>query len=97
MEFAKDEPTRQQIRLLIVTQDLDRPVLAPPGVPAQRVKLLRDAFNATMSDPAFRADIDKLRLTLDWVSGEEVAKSIAGAYAASPDVVAAAKETMAGR
>ncbi len=34
MEFAKDEPTRQQIRLLIVTQDLDRPVLAPPGVPA---------------------------------------------------------------
>jgi tripartite-type tricarboxylate transporter receptor subunit TctC len=97
MEFARDEPTRQQIRLLIVTQDLDRPVLAPPGVPAQRVKLLRDAFSATMSDPAFRADIDKLRLTLDWVPGEEVAKSIAGAYAASPEVVAAAKETMAGK
>src|SRR5215813_353196 len=97
MEFAKDEPTRQQIRLLIVTQDLDRPVLAPPGVPAQRVKLLRDAFNATMNDPAFRADIDKLRLTLDWVPGEEVAKSIASAYAASPEVVAAAKETMAGK
>jgi tripartite-type tricarboxylate transporter receptor subunit TctC len=97
MEFAKDEPTRQQIRLLIVTQDLDRPVLAPPGVPAARVKLLRDAFNATMNDPAFRADIDKLRLTLDWVPGEEVAKSIAGAYAASPEVVAAAKETMAGK
>jgi tripartite-type tricarboxylate transporter receptor subunit TctC len=97
MEFAKDEPTRQQIRLLIVTQDLDRPVLAPPGVPAERVKLLRDAFNATMNDPAFRADIDKLRLTLDWVPGEEVAKSIAGAYAASPEVVAAAKETMAGK
>jgi tripartite-type tricarboxylate transporter receptor subunit TctC len=97
MEFAKDEPTRQQIRLLIVTQDLDRPVLAPPGVPAQRVKLLRDAFNATMNDPAFRADIDKLRLTLDWVPGEDVAKSIAGAYAASPEVVAAAKETMAGK
>jgi tripartite-type tricarboxylate transporter receptor subunit TctC len=97
MEFAKDEPTRQQIRLLIVTQDLDRPVLAPPGVPAGRVKLLRDAFNATMNDAAFRADIDKLRLTLDWVPGEEVARSIAGAYAASPEVVAAAKETMAGK
>ena len=59
MEFAKDEPTRQQIRLLIVSQDLDRPVLAPPGVPAERVKLLRDAFNATMADPAFLADIKK--------------------------------------
>jgi tripartite-type tricarboxylate transporter receptor subunit TctC len=97
MEFAKDEPTRQQIRLLIVTQDLDRPVLAPPGVPVGRVKVLRDAFNATMNDAAFRADIDKLRLTLDWVPGEEVARSIAGAYAASPEVVAAAKETMAGK
>jgi tripartite-type tricarboxylate transporter receptor subunit TctC len=97
LELAKDEPTRQQIRLLIVTQDLDRPVLAPPGVPAERVKLLRDAFNATMNNPAFRADIDKLRLTLDWVPGEEVAKSIASAYAASPEVVAAAKETMAGK
>ena len=97
MEFAKDEPTRQQIRLLIVTQDLDRPVLAPPGVPAERVRQLRDAFNATMADPAFRADIDKLRLTLDWVRGEQVAKTIAGAYAMPPEVVAAAKETMAGK
>lgn len=95
MEFAKDESTRQQIRLLIVTQDLDRPVLAPPGVPAERVKQLRDAFNATMVDPAFRADIDKLRLTLDWVQGVEVAKTIADAYGMPPDVVAAAKETMA--
>jgi tripartite-type tricarboxylate transporter receptor subunit TctC len=97
MEFARDEPTRQQIRLLIVTQDLDRPVLAPPGVPAERVRQLREAFNATMVDPAFRADIDKLRLTLDWVRGEEVAKTLAEAYAMPPDVVAAAKETMAGK
>src|SRR5262249_20657875 len=76
MEFAKDEATRQQVRLLIVTQDLDRPVLMPPGVPAERVKLMREAFNATMTDPAFRADIDKLRLTLDWVRGEDVAATL---------------------
>jgi len=97
MEFAKDEPIRQQLRLLIVTQDLDRPVLAPPGVPPDRVKVLREAFDATMADPAFRADIDKLRLTLDWVRGEEVTKTLANAYAMPPEVVAAAKETMAGK
>jgi len=97
MEFAKDEPARQQIRLLIVTQDLDRPVLAPPGVPAERVRLLRDAFNATMVDQAFLAEIERLRLTVDWVKGEDVARTIADAYAMPPDVVAAAKETMAGR
>jgi tripartite-type tricarboxylate transporter receptor subunit TctC len=97
MEFAKDEPTRQQIRLLIVSQDLDRPVLAPPGVPAARVKQLRDAFNATMVDKAFLADVKKQRLTLDWVKGEEVAKTLAAAYAMPPAVVAAAKQMMAGK
>ncbi|MEA2904753.1 MAG: hypothetical protein QOI12_2140 [Alphaproteobacteria bacterium] len=97
MELAKDEPTRQQLRLLIVTQDLDRPVLAPPGVPPDRVKELREAFNATMLDPAFRADIDRLRLTLDWVRGEDVANTLATAYAMPPEVVAAAKETMVGK
>lgn len=97
MEFAKDEPARQQVRLLIVSQDLDRPVLAPPGVPAERVKALREAFNATMADPAFLADIKRLRLTLDWVKGEDVAKTLAAAYAMPPAVVAAAKETMAGK
>ena len=97
MEFAKDETTRQQLRLLIITQDLDRPVLTPPGVPPERVKQLRDAFNATMIDPAFRADIDKLRLTLGWVRGEDVAKTLANAYAMSPEIVAAAKETMVGK
>jgi tripartite-type tricarboxylate transporter receptor subunit TctC len=96
-ELAKDEPTRQQIRLLIVSQDLDRPVLTPPGVPAERVRMLRDAFNATMTDPAFRADIDKQRLTLDWVRGEEVAATLAAAYAMPPDVVASAKSMMVGK
>ncbi len=97
MEFAKDEPTRQQVRLLIVSQDLDRPVLAPPGVPAERVKELRNAFNATMTDAAFRADIKRLRLTLDWVKGEEVAATLAAAYSMPADVVEAAKATMAGK
>ena len=97
MEFARDDATREQLKLLIVTQDLDRPVLAPPGVPAERVKELREAFNATMVDPGFRADIEKLRLTIDWVKGEDVAKTLANAYAMPPEVVAAAKETMIGK
>jgi tripartite-type tricarboxylate transporter receptor subunit TctC len=97
MEFARDEPTRQQLRLLILTQDLDRPLLAPPGVPAERVQALREAFNATMVDPGFRADAEKLRLTLDWVRGEEVARTLAAAYAMPAEIVAAAKETMAGK
>ena len=97
MEFAKDEPTRQQVRLLIVTQDMDRPLLLPPGVPPDRVKMLRDAFNATMSDPAFRAEAAKMNLHLDPVRGEDLAHELAGAYALPADVVETAKQTMAGK
>ncbi len=97
MEFAKDDATRQQLRLLIVTQDLDRPVLAPPGVPAERVKHLRDAFNATMDDAAFRADVDRRQLHLDPVRGDEVARALAAAYGMPAEVVAAAKDTMAAK
>src|SRR5258705_234093 len=60
MEFVKDEPTRQQLDLVMLTQGLDRPVMLPPGVPAERVRELRAAFDATMADSAFRASIQSL-------------------------------------
>jgi tripartite-type tricarboxylate transporter receptor subunit TctC len=94
MEFAKDEPTRQQLELLIVTQDMDRPVLAPPGVPAERVAELRAAFDATMADAAFRDDAERLHLHLDPVRGKDIAKALARAYALPQDVVAAARQVM---
>src|ERR1700693_1917868 len=53
MELVKDEATRQQLELLMVSQSLDRPVMLPPGVPAGRVEELRQAFDATMVDAAF--------------------------------------------
>ena len=53
MEFAKDAATRAQLELMLLTQDMDRPVLLPPGVPAERVAQMRAALFATMADPAF--------------------------------------------
>ncbi len=56
MEFVKDDATRRQLELLMTTQNMDRPMMLPPGVPAERVKELREALNATLADPAFRAE-----------------------------------------
>jgi tripartite-type tricarboxylate transporter receptor subunit TctC len=94
MEFAHDEPVRQQIELLIVTQDMDRPVRLPPGVPVERVAELRAAFDATMADEGFRADAERMHLHLDPVRGEDIARALARAYALPNDVVAAAREVM---
>jgi tripartite-type tricarboxylate transporter receptor subunit TctC len=95
-EFAKDDATRQQLDLLVVTQNMDRPLLLPPGVPDDRVQAIRAAFEATMADPAFRADAERLRLHLDPVRGEDIARMLARAYSLPADIIAAAKETMGG-
>jgi tripartite-type tricarboxylate transporter receptor subunit TctC len=94
MEFAKDAATRAQLELMLLTQDMDRPVLLPPGVPPDRVRQMRAGLTATMADPAFVTAAQNMRLHLDPVRGEDLAKALADAYALPPDVVAAARETM---
>jgi tripartite-type tricarboxylate transporter receptor subunit TctC len=96
MEFVKDEPTRQQLELVMVAQNLDRPVVAPPGVAAERVKELRDALAATVADPAFRAEIEKRSLSIDPTRGEDMTKAYAGAFAYPPDIIAAVRDIMGG-
>src|ERR687894_1007286 len=94
VEFAKDERTKQTLELLFSPQGMDRPLLAPPGVPAERVAALREAFHRAINDPAFREEAAKQRLGIDEVSGEEVAEIIRAAYAMPPEIINSAKELM---
>ncbi len=96
-EFVHDEATRQQLELLMVSQGLDRPVMAPPGVPPERVKELRDAFDATVADPAFLADVEKKSLHVEPVHAEEMTAALKRAFALPPEIIAGAKELMGGK
>ncbi len=95
-EFAKDERTRQIVRLFVAPQEMDRPILAPPGVPADRVAALRAAFHAAINDPGFLAEAKRQHLHVQETTGEAVAKIVARAFALPPDIVQAAHEAMAG-
>ena len=53
-----------------------RPIAAPPGVPADRVAILRRAFDATMRDPDFLADAAANNLDIDPMPGENVQKVV---------------------
>ena len=75
---------------------MDRPILTPPGVPADRVAALKAAFHAAMADPAFLADARKQRIEVKEVSGEKVGQIISGAFAMPADVVKAANEATGG-
>ena len=51
-----------------------RPILAPPGIPPERVAILRQAFDRTMADPAFLAEAAKLNMDIKPLGGAEMQK-----------------------
>jgi len=94
VEFAKDAKTKAILQLVLSPMAMDRPILTPPGVPADRVEVLRAAFHAAMADPKFLADAKKQRIEVKEVSGDKVAQLLANAFAMPPEVVKAANESM---
>jgi len=93
-EFVKDQRTRQILKLILLPLEMDRPILAPAGVPKARLAALRAAFHKAVNDPNFRADARRLRLEVKEVSGARIKRIIAKAFALPPDIVRAANEAM---
>lgn len=76
MEFMKDADQKQLAEVVFSRQTMGRPFAAPPGVPAERVKALRDAFDKTMKDPEFLAAANKAKQELNPKGGEEIQKIV---------------------
>lgn len=93
-DLTTDPNVRAAIRLLVSRQAMARPYAAPPAVPAERVRALRAAFDATMRDPAFLAEVERQRLEVTPVSGEAVEALINEIYGAPPAVVALARQAV---
>ena len=96
LEFVKDEATREQLDLVMLSQTMDRPTMLPPGVPESRVAELRDAFEATMADKAFMADIEKKNLHVDPTRGVDMAAKLTHAFGLPASIVDGAKQIMGG-
>src|SRR4051812_12798145 len=60
IESVKDTLDREAVRLFMSQQEFGRPYVMPPEVPKDRLAALRTAFEATMRDPAFIADAEKI-------------------------------------
>ncbi len=66
------EATKRVARVMLSSGSLGRPFIAPPATPAERVKILRQAFTKAMSDPELLAAAKKRKWDLDPMSGEEL-------------------------
>ena len=93
-ELAKSEEAKQIIGLFSSTIALGRPLLAGPGVPAERVAVLRQAFAATMKDDGFLAEAQKLNYQVAPLMGEELQTIVARMMASPSDIVAKARDAI---
>jgi tripartite-type tricarboxylate transporter receptor subunit TctC len=76
MELGTNAEDRALLRLLSASTQIGRPIFTTPDVPAERVKVLRDAFDATVRDPAFLDEAKKENFDIDLVSGEALQKLV---------------------
>jgi len=66
--------------------DFARPFALPPGTPKQALDILRQAFKATIQDKDYVADSERAKLTVEYISGDQVENFVEQIYAASADV-----------
>jgi tripartite-type tricarboxylate transporter receptor subunit TctC len=94
MDLTQDPKIAAALKLIFGRQTMARPYAAPPDLPADRVQALRDAFDATMKDPAFLADAKQTDLEVQPVSGADMQKLVTEIYRSSPEVVKIASDAV---
>jgi tripartite-type tricarboxylate transporter receptor subunit TctC len=85
-DMAKTTEQKQIIKLIFARQVIGRPYFAPPGIPKDRLAVLRKAFMDTMVDKEFLADANKSKLEILPVPGDKVEALVKEVYETPADV-----------
>jgi tripartite-type tricarboxylate transporter receptor subunit TctC len=94
VNLTNDPQKKAALKLIVSRQGIARPFAAPPSIPADRARALREAFAATMNDAEFLTETKKLSLDVDPVTGAEVEALIREVYASPPEAVKLAADSM---
>jgi tripartite-type tricarboxylate transporter receptor subunit TctC len=86
-KYKTTEVGRRIAQVILGGEDLGRPMVAPPGVPADRVKMLREAYAKALRDPELAAEVNKSRLDMAPSTGEEIEAVIKEVMDQRPEVV----------
>ena len=86
-ELGRNAEEQQILKVVANATEVGKMIMAPPAIPADRVQALRRAFDATMQDAEFVAELKANRVELSPMSGEALQDLVAGLGATSPAVV----------
>ena len=88
IEIMPTNEGKQLFEIAFAEQVMGRPFVLPPGVPEDRVKVLRDAFDAALRDPELLADANVQKMEIDPVSGAAINALLDRVYGAPPELAA---------
>jgi tripartite-type tricarboxylate transporter receptor subunit TctC len=91
-DIAGNDEDRQVLRLLTLGPTLGRPFAAPPGVPAERITMLRAAFAATARDPELLAEAANAGMELEPLGGEAIQALVANVLRTPRTIAERAKD-----
>ena len=95
LKYVKNEEDRKAVELIVSQQVFLRSYILPAEVPAALLDTLRAAFDATMTDPQFLSDAERLRIDISPLSGAKVQELVRKLYATPKDVVTRARQVIA--
>jgi len=95
IDLVKGDEQTRMVRVILAGQAMARPYVAPPGIPADRRDALVAGFAATLKDPAFLADAQKLQVDVEPVTAAEIETLLAEVYATPKDIIAKAAKAIA--
>jgi tripartite-type tricarboxylate transporter receptor subunit TctC len=86
-KYKTPEEVRQLAKVVLASDQFGRPLVFPPGVSADRVKIIRDAFHKTINDPALLAEAKRRRLDIDPATGEQLQALAKEVMTTPPEIV----------
>jgi len=92
--YKSPDATKRVAKVLLSSGDIGRPFIGSPGMPAERVKTLREAFMKTMNDPALLADAKKREWDVDPLGGEELEAIAKDIMVQPPEVIERMKKLL---
>lgn len=93
-DLARSKEDRELLEFIAAPLETGRTIALPPGVPKDRVKALRRAFDAMVKDPRFLADAKKWGIAIIPLEGEKVQALINKTINVSPALVARVKKAL---
>ena len=86
-QYKTSDSGKRLAKVVLTAATLGRPISAPPGIPADRAKALREAYTKAMKDPELLAEAEKRGWDVDPLTGEHLESLAKEVMAQPPEVI----------